>query len=374
MVLLDVRGKIYKNKNVNRVEIESCIATIKYILKYDKGKEKPSIAVITPFKEQKAEIESKLKKEKIENVKVGTVHAFQGQERDYIIFSQVLDSLTKRSSLGFIGRKCNMLNVAVTRAKKQFIFLGNMDVATKIKNYSTKLVNYIQNNGVVYSLYDTENKVSENNWNKEILKVLQSELNLGSDKIGMYINKFIESGVIFDAKQHYDFLKYVIENAESEIYIMSPWFNSNVMDDVFFESIKRLKEINCKIRIYFGYKKGNANIIEAKELVQELKRSNSLGFAKEDVAEDIINKMYQLIGKEGFVYAPPTHAKVLIIDDKYMCMGSHNWLSNAGKSPQNQRATEGSIITTSLDAISYVKEEILNNSIDYKRKNEYNKM
>lgn len=41
-----------------------------------------------------------------------------------------------------------------------------------------------------------------------------------------------------------------------------------------------------------------------------------------------------------------------------MFMGSHNWLSNAGKMEEKNRAKEGTVITTSKEAISYTKEKI----------------
>ena len=53
-----------------------------------------------------------------------------------------------------------------------------------------------------------------------------------------------------------------------------------------------------------------------------------------------------MLGKENFVYYPPLHAKIIIVDDEYMFMGSHNWLSNAGKTEEKKRAIEGTIITT----------------------------
>ena len=50
--------------------------------------------------------------------------------------------------------------------------------------------------------------------------------------------------------------------------------------------------------------------------------------------------------------------EIIIVDDEYMFMGSHNWLSNAGKTEEKKRAIEGTIITTSSDSISYTKEEL----------------
>ena len=355
MIALDVRGKKDLNENFNQLEIESCIETVKYIKQ--KNSEKPSIAIITPFKKQKEEISDRLDKQGIKDVKVGTVHAFQGQEKDYIIFSPVIDSTEKRWAVDFIGKKCNMLNVAVTRAKKQFIYLGNLNVALQTENYIAKLIKYIKENGLIYSLYDTEGTAIQDNLDEEILKILQPELELKNDNIGLYIKQNIKNGIMTDAKQHYEFLKYIIKNANKEIYIMSPWIRKNVIDEEFIENIKKLKEKKCKIKIVFGYKKGNKKISSAKELGEELKKTNSLGYSTKEEIEEIAEEMYKIIGKENFVYNPPTHAKILIIDDRYMCIGSHNWLSNAGKTEEQNRAKEGTKITTSKNAIYYAKEK-----------------
>lgn len=357
MVAIDIRGKEEEKEHVNTLEIDTCIETIKYILKENEG-ENPSIGVVTPFKKQKLKIEDRLKDEKLKDIKVGTVHAFQGQEKEYIIFSQVIDSPLKRRIVDFIGGKGNMLNVAVTRAKKQFIFIGNVDVALKTKNYLTKLIEYIRKNGELYSLYYKEDEVSKHVFDEEILKILQPEIKLEDDKIGHYIQSNFIEGILHDAKKHYKFLKYAIENAQKEIYIMSPWYKENVIDDKFIETIKKLKTNGGSIKINFGYNKGNRNVANAKELAEELSKTKSLGFTSKEMAEEIANKMYENIGKESFIYAPPTHAKILIIDNKYMCIGSHNWLSNAGKTNEAERKKEVSRLTTSPKAIEYVKEKI----------------
>ena len=357
MVAIDIRGKEEKDEHVNTLEIEACIETIKYILQKNEGKN-PTIAVITPFKNQTGKIEDRLNAEGLKNIKVGTVHAFQGQEKEYIIFSQVIDSPMKRRITDFIGGKGNMLNVAVTRAKKQFIFIGNIEVALKTRNYLTKLIEYIRKNGELYSLYYKENEVSEHVFDDEILKILQPEIQLGNDKIGLYIQSHFVEGILHDAKKHYEFLQYAIENAQKEIYIMSPWYKENVINDSFIESIKKLQTKGGTIRINFGYNKGNKNVTNAKELADELSKTRSLGFTSKEMAEEIANKMYENIGKENFVYAPPTHAKIVIIDNQYMCIGSHNWLSNAGKTNESERKKEVSRLTTSKKAIEYVKEKI----------------
>lgn len=361
MIGLDVRGRKDKNENINKVEIESCIETIKYIK--EQNQQEPSIAIITPFKKQKAEIENRLKKEKLDHIKVGTVHAFQGQEKDYIIFSSVIDSTEKRWALNFIGGRCNMLNVAVTRAKKQFIYLGNLSVALKAENYLTKLAEYIKKNGLVYSLYDKENTSTCDYLDEKILKILQPELEFKNDKIGLYIKQNIKEGVITDAKKHYEFLKYAIQNAQKEIYIVSPWIGRNVINEEFFNHIGELKQKDGGIKVVFGYRNGNKNTSTASELANELERTHSLGYATQEEVEKIIEEMYEKIGKENLIYDPPTHAKILIIDHEYMTIGSHNWLSNAGKTNEQGRAKEATIITTSKYTIDYVIEEFFNQKV-----------
>lgn len=359
MIALDIRGKKEKNNYANRLEIDSCIETIKYIK--ENNNEEATIAIITPFKKQKQELEDRLRKEELKDIKVGTVHAFQGQEKDYIIFSQVIDSLSNKNIVNFIGKKCNMLNVAVTRAKKQFIYLGNLEIAIKADNYMSKLIKYINKNGLIYSLYNMENTALLRNWDEKILQILAPVLEIDNDNIGLYISKHTEKGIIKDAKQHYELLKYAIKNAKSEICIMAPWIRKNVIDDEFINDIKKLKENNCKIKIIYGYKKVNADTSSIEELVNRLKQNSALGYATKEEVIDIIKEMNRIIGKENFLYKGPIHAKILIVDGKYMLMGSHNWLSNAGKTVEIERAIEGTRITTNREAIDYAREEFFGN-------------
>lgn len=139
---------------------------------------------------------------------------------------------------------------------------------------------------------------------------------------------------------------------------MSPWLRKNVINEEFINEIKRLKANGCHVKIIFGYKNGNKNVNGPDEIANELMKRDSLGYAKPEEVKEIVSELYNLLGKENFVYYPPLHAKIIIVDDEYMFMGSHNWLSNAGKTEEKKRAIEGTIITTSSDSISYTKEEL----------------
>ncbi|WP_447581637.1 phospholipase D-like domain-containing protein [Anaerotignum faecicola] len=54
-------------------------------------------------------------------------------------------------------------------------------------------------------------------------------------------------------------------------------------------------------------------------------------------------------------YEPPSHVKLLLADDRFLFIGSLNWLFNGGKTKQK----EISCLITNPNTIQYVKEEYL---------------
>lgn len=81
------------------------------------------LGIITPFKMQVAEIKKILPEELKKVVDVGTVHTFQGGERNVIIMSTVYG---KDDGCYFIDAKKSLLNVAVSRAKDSFLVFGEI--------------------------------------------------------------------------------------------------------------------------------------------------------------------------------------------------------------------------------------------------------
>jgi hypothetical protein len=89
-----------------------------------KGPIGESIAIITPFKMQEKTIRRELNNHGLSDIKVGTVHVFQGAECDVILFSSVYASNDSGGSK-FYDRGSNMMNVVVSRAKNAFIVFGD---------------------------------------------------------------------------------------------------------------------------------------------------------------------------------------------------------------------------------------------------------
>ena len=74
--------------------------------------------------------------QEIYNVQVGTVDSFQGQETELVIFSAVRSNQLKE--LGFL-RDARRLNVAITRARRGLIVVGDPTVLRTCRHWSALL-------------------------------------------------------------------------------------------------------------------------------------------------------------------------------------------------------------------------------------------
>ena len=98
------------------------------------------IAVITPYSKQVQAIRIELSNlqslkqlKQVHQIKVGTVDSFQGQETDLVIFSAVRSNEIK--DLGFL-RDSRRLNVAITRAKKGLILIGDITLLRTCRHWA----------------------------------------------------------------------------------------------------------------------------------------------------------------------------------------------------------------------------------------------
>lgn len=90
---------------------------------------KLKVYIVTPFKrvaEQMTDLLEPHYGRKNSDEMCGTVHTFQGKEADYVIFLLGGDPLKPGVISGFAGKTPNLVNVAVTRAKKRLYVIGNL--------------------------------------------------------------------------------------------------------------------------------------------------------------------------------------------------------------------------------------------------------
>lgn len=111
--------------------------------------EPQEIGIITPYNKQKAHLQNA-----VGEIEADTVHKYQGREKDLIIIAA-----TNNQSNNFIDDS-KMLNVAITRAKKQLKLIVSYDVCHKQNTNINDFIRYITYQSAkpieskVYSIFD----------------------------------------------------------------------------------------------------------------------------------------------------------------------------------------------------------------------------
>lgn len=126
----DVKGRIVENKHVIEEEMNLLLEKIT-LLKNTRSE----IFVISPFKSVADRCAEIFRGNRL--VRCGTIHTFQGKETD-IVFLVLGSGPTKTDARAWASRKPNMLNVALTRAKKRLYVIGNVTL-WKQCNYFNEL-------------------------------------------------------------------------------------------------------------------------------------------------------------------------------------------------------------------------------------------
>ncbi|MDU9375883.1 ATP-dependent RecD-like DNA helicase [Methanocorpusculaceae archaeon Sp1] len=145
LVFWNIRGNTTDYKNTAPSEVDK-------ILRYALENPNKSIGVITPFTNQRDLIQRELETYNLGNVTCGTVHAFQGDEKDVVIFSLAITDKTQSGTYNWLQKNDELTNVAVSRAKEKFILLGD---ETKISSLHQdqesdniyELVQYVKTEG-----------------------------------------------------------------------------------------------------------------------------------------------------------------------------------------------------------------------------------
>jgi superfamily I DNA and/or RNA helicase len=141
----DVKGNYNNRSNPN--EAFAIINFLKNI-KNQGLNDEIKIGIITPFRNQKFLITNMLFRNKMirgrdtDRILASTVHSFQGDERDIIIYSPVMSSGIAKKTLSWLDRSTDLLNVAITRAKSALIIFGDTQFCIKTTGLHKQLLNY----------------------------------------------------------------------------------------------------------------------------------------------------------------------------------------------------------------------------------------
>lgn len=136
-------GKHHSTKNINQVEINK---TVELACSLAEQHAFIKIGITTPFSDQAKEIRNLIPVHLQERIKADTVHSFQGNERDIMIFSLVVSTNSPTHKTKWINNTVPyLINVAVTRAKNSLYVIGNANYCRTLPPDSplAMLVKYI---------------------------------------------------------------------------------------------------------------------------------------------------------------------------------------------------------------------------------------
>lgn len=145
LVYVDVKNEYSSMKNTAPAEVEE-------IVRYASLNHDKSIGVITPFVNQRKMIEDALQREQLKNVVCGTVHAFQGDEKDVVLFSTAITDQTQAGTYEWLKNNKELINVATSRAKDKLIVLSDSQNLARLHQEDAEddlfeLVQYVRHNG-----------------------------------------------------------------------------------------------------------------------------------------------------------------------------------------------------------------------------------
>jgi len=242
------------------------------------------VGIITPYSNQKNELIKKYgeRLSHKKSMKIGSVHQFQGVGFEVIIYSPVI--FKPSDSDFFQNNKPNILNVAVSRAKQQFIVVGNYHKLVSSGGYLKKLAEGCAKDFFV----DIEHQ-------SPIYVAHQKDRNV----------EFIHNC------DHLTVFDELIRNARESVTIIVPWIKNPSFHPQ-IEQLSQAKKRGIHVKVYYGYYS-----------------KDHPGAIDDDGCKDLIDRYKNTFGNENVIRLDAgTHEKILLIDDSHAIVGSWNWLSH----------------------------------------------
>ena len=225
-----------------------------------------NIGVITPYNAQKYRLYDKFDDEKYENLRIESVDGFQGMEKEYIIISTVRSNVS--GNIGFLT-STKRLNVALTRAKKGVIILGNAECLARKAGIWRDLIKFYYSKKLIVKgpLSKLENVTKEEIFIKEIESDDEEENDNISEKEEKH--KKVKKEIFFDYFRGWDVNKDSKNNNNSdEDDEPAPHIDNNNINNI--KKNKNKKSKNNKNRI-----SNNSSEEEEDEEIEEKKNKKN---------------------------------------------------------------------------------------------------
>ncbi|MFI9626991.1 AAA domain-containing protein [Streptomyces sp. NPDC052042] len=131
---------------VNEDEIRKVRDSVRYLL--EQLPPEATVGVVTPFTAQAETLRKRLRPYDEERLRIGTVHTFQGGERDVMVFSLVVGEGMHPGAVEWVAGQLNLWNVAITRTRGHLIVVGGKELWRKQGGVGAALLEAAEQNGV----------------------------------------------------------------------------------------------------------------------------------------------------------------------------------------------------------------------------------
>ena len=127
LAFCDVPSAGTSEKNAAPAEAEAAV-------EYAKANPQETVAIITPFVRQKKLVDELIRENGLANASCGTIHAFQGDEKDVVLLSLAVTEKTPAGTYEWLKGNRELINVATSRAKSRLVVFGNEAQIERLHN------------------------------------------------------------------------------------------------------------------------------------------------------------------------------------------------------------------------------------------------
>lgn len=241
------------------------------------------VGIITPYSNQK-NLLIKAYGERLRHrqaLKIGTVHQFQGVGFEVIIYSPVIFQRTDGDA--FQNSKPNLLNVAVSRAKQQFIVVGNQQRLLSAGQSLARMAEICAASFIVSMEHQSPSF---------------EDASAGSVKH------------YFDC-EHIAAFESLVTSSRHSFIVVVPWIRQgSSLNHPPLNMLRAAQERGVTVTVYYGHEQAH--------------KANA-----DDGDPGLILAYRRKLGEENVIRLPGgTHEKILLVDDQVATVGSWNWLSH----------------------------------------------
>lgn len=260
--------------------------------------EQSHIGIISPYRDQKRELEKRFDSQ----LKIDTVHKFQGREEDAIVITTV------DNEIGEFVDDPRLLNVAVTRAKR-YLRVVVSDNEKNIGTNTDDLIKYIDYNNFevveskTRSIYDLLYKANR----EERLKYLKDKKRI-SDYDSENLTYHLIDEVIkengygdLDVEVHVPLMEILANDEllteEEKIYVNNVWTH---IDFIIFNKMDKKLFLAIEVDGYFYHREGTRQ--QERDNIKDrilskydipLRRFNTIGSGEKQILEEAIKEIFQ---------------------------------------------------------------------------------